>query len=349
MIRVMTSNRAVSLQVVAMDITRVGQGLGLDISWFDRMFTPQEIRKSNDAAVIIMPCDPLYAAPWILLARDLTKGGVKNVYYCPVEGKVNRRFVQSWMREVSYVAVSNYVKEKLLEAGLRVLDAVPHGVDIAAAVSAKRHRRLALEYFYKHGLDPEKHTIVLTVSNAHPRKGLAWYDKIIVAVEKRDPNVKFLVITEEKGLDYFSKHSSLVVSTDFGKLPRVSILSLIAHTHIFALPSLSEGFGLPVLECMALGTPVVHGELPPLMEFSTGFAVPIKEIKYFDRSEVGPSGIVYEQHLYDVEEFAEVLLQVVDIVRNRKDVLEDWRARSFEKAKQFDIHVVYPRLLKYVA
>ena len=349
MIRVLTSNRAVSLQVVAMDVVRVGQRLGLDISWFDRMFPAYDIRKSNDTAVIIMPCDPLYATPWILLARDLTKGGVRNIYYCPVEGKINRMFIQSWMREVSYVAVSNYVREKLLEVGFRVLDVVPHGVDIAAAVSAKKHRRLALEYFYKHGLDPEKHIIVLTVCNAHPRKGLAWYDKIMVTVEKRDPNVKFLVITEQKGLDYFSKHSNLVVSTDFGRLPRTTILSIMAHSHVFVLPSLSEGFGLPVLECMALGTPVVHGELPPLMEFSTGFAVPIKEIKYFDSAEVGPSGIVYEQHLYDVDEFAEVLLQVVDIVRNRKEVLEDWRAKSFEKAKQLDIHNMYPRLLKYVA
>jgi glycosyltransferase involved in cell wall biosynthesis len=332
-----------------MDIVKVGLELKLDIQWFDRLFMPHEIRLAGDSAVIIMPVDPLYAVPYILLARDLKRGGVRAVYYGPVEGKLNKRYVMPWMKEVDFVAVSNYVRDKLLEAGLRVVDVVHHGVDLRQVEQARRVRGAGLKYLHEHGLDPSKHVIVLTIANAHPRKGLAWYDKVISIVEERDPSIKFLVVTEDRGLDYFSRHSNLVVTSDFGRLPRLTILSLIANSHILAIPSLAEGFCLPALEAMALGTPCVHAELPPLMEFSTCFTVPVTGISYLDKAEAGLGGIIFESHLWDVDEFAERILEVTDLVRNNREQLEDWRARSFEVAGKLDIRNTYPRLLKYVS
>jgi glycosyltransferase involved in cell wall biosynthesis len=348
MLLVLTSSRAVSLQTVAQDIVNVAVEAGLKATWLPRQLAPIEVRQQAGAEITIMPFDPLTAGPWILLNRDLNKGGVRNLYYATIEGRVNRRFLASWMREVRYVANSEYTAEKLREVGLMVEAVVPHGVDMKAVEKAKRMKSLGLAYLQKFGLDPSKHVVVLTISNSHPRKGLAWYDKVVKVVESKDPSVKFLVVTEQKGVEYFSEHQNLVISTDFGKLPRLTVLSLIASAHILAIPSLSEGFGMPALEAMALGTPVVHAELPALMEFSTGFTVPIKEIHEFDRQEVGPSGIIYEQHLYDVNEFADVLLQVVDIYKNKKEAIEDWRARSLEVAKKYDTRTVYPALIRLV-
>jgi len=346
-IRVLTSNRAISLQTVAMDIVRVGQQLRLPAQFYDRLFPAYEIRTSGDMALLVMTVDPLFTTPWILLARDLKKGGVRNIYYGPVEGGLNRRFVYDWMREVDFVAVSNYVRDKLTEAGLRVVDVVYHGVDLKQIEHVRKSPSLSLDYFRRYGLDTSKHLVITTIANSHPRKGLAWYDKVVEEVGKKDGSIKFLVITEDKGLSYFKRRPNLVVATDFGKLPRLTVLSVIANSHVLAIPSLAEGFGLPVLEAMALGTPVVHAELPPLMEFSTGFTVHVKEIAYFDRSEAGPSGIIYEQHLWDPNEFAEVLLQAADILRNKKDVVVDWRAKSWARAKSFSIYRTYPKLLKY--
>jgi glycosyltransferase involved in cell wall biosynthesis len=348
MLLVLTSNRAVSLQTVAQDIVTAAFEAGIKASWLPRQLAPIEVKQQASAEVTIMPFDPLLSAPWILLNRDLTKGGVRNLYYATIEGKVNRRFLANWMREVRYVANSNYTAEKLREAGLSIEAVVPHGVDMKMVEKAKKMKSLGLAYLQKHGLDPSRHVVVLTIANSHPRKGLAWLDKVIKVVESKNPDIKFLVVTEPKGLDYFSQHQNLVVSTDFGKLPRLTVLSLIASVHVLAIPSLSEGFGLPALEAMALGTPVVHAELPPLMEFSTGFTVPVKEIYEFDRQVVGPSGIIYEQHLYDVNEFADVLLQVVDMYRNKKEAIKDWRAKSLEVARKYDIRAVYPALIKLV-
>jgi DNA adenine methylase len=330
-----------------MDIVKVGLELKLNVQWFDRLFPAFEIRKAGDSALLVMTVDPLYTVPWFLLARDLKKGGVKVVYYGPTEGKLNTRYIYDWMREVEFIAVSNYVRDKLVEAGLKVVDVVHHGVDLKVIDQARKMKTASSDYFSRYGLDPSKHLIVTTVANSHPRKGLAWYDKVVEEVGRKDGSIKFLVITEDKGLTYFKRRPNLVVTTGFGKLPRLTILSIIANSHILAIPSLSEGFGLPVLEAMALGTPVIHAELPPLMEFSTGVTVPVKEVRYFDKSEVGPTGIIYEQHLWDPKEFAEVLLQLVDIYRNHADVIVDWRYKSWFRAKKFSIYKTYPKLLKY--
>jgi glycosyltransferase involved in cell wall biosynthesis len=348
MIRIMTSNRAVSLQNVAIDIVKVANVYNIEATWIDRMIPSFQLRKNNEMAIIVMAVDPLIASPWILLARDLNHAGVKNVFYGPTEGRLNRRFVYDWMREVNFIAVSNYVRDKLIEAGLKVIDVVHHGIDIETIVQVKNMKSLGLGYLNSVGLDPEKHIIVTTIANSHPRKGLAWLDKIISEIEKRVSSIKFLVITEEKGLNYFKKHDNLVLKTDFGKLPRSTILSVIANSHILAIPSLSEGFGLPVLEAMALGTPVVHTSLPPLLEFSTGFVVPAKQISLYDRFDVGSSGILFEQHLYDVNEFADVILQVIDMYRNKREVLIDWRAKSFEVAYKMNIYSMYKKLLRHL-
>jgi glycosyltransferase involved in cell wall biosynthesis len=332
-----------------MDIVKVGLELKLDIQWFDRLFAPYEIRLAGDSAIVIMPVDPLYATPYILLARDLKHGGVRNVYYGTVEGKLNRRHVMPWMKEVDFIAVSNYVRDKLIEVGLRVVDVVHHGVDLKQVEQAKRMRGAGLKYMQDHGLDPSKHIAVLTIANSHPRKGLAWYDKVVGIVEERDPSIKFLVVTEDRGLFYFSRHSNLVVTNDFGRLPRLTVLSLIANSHILAIPSLSEGFCLPALESIALGTPCVHAELPPLMEFSTCFTVPVIGISYFDSGEVGASGIIFEQYSWDPLDFAERILEVAELVKSKSELLDEFRAKSTEAASKLDIHKTYPRLLKYVS
>ena len=346
MLRVLTSSRAISLQTVAMDIVKVAGKLGIKSTWDTRVVPSSALRSSGDSALIVMAVDPLVATPWFLLARDCAKGRVNSAFYGTIEGKVNTKYVYSWMKEVNFIANSEYTQNKLLEAGFNVVGVIPHGVDLDTITQAKRSRSLGLGYVEKLGLNPSKHVIVTTVANSHPRKGLAFYDKVVEFVGGKDGSVKFLVITEDKGLSYFKKRSNLVVTTDFGKLHRITLLSIIASSHILALPSLAEGFGMLALEAMALGTPVVHAELPPLMEFSTGFTVPVREVAYFDRSEVGPSGIVYEQHLYDVNEFADVLLQVVDMLRSKKEAVVDWRVRSYERAVQYSIYAVYSKLLR---
>lgn len=56
-------------------------------------------------------------------------------------------------------------------------------------------------------------------------------------------------------------------------VPRGDLPALYWNAAVFVLPSFSEGFGLPVLEAMACGTPVVTSNTPALVEVAGGAAI----------------------------------------------------------------------------
>jgi glycosyltransferase involved in cell wall biosynthesis len=49
---------------------------------------------------------------------------------------------------------------------------------------------------------------------------------------------------------------------------RRTILELIAHATMLAMPSHAEGFGLPILEALALGTPVAASDIPAIRSWA---------------------------------------------------------------------------------
>ena len=55
-------------------------------------------------------------------------------------------------------------------------------------------------------------------------------------------------------------------------MPDALLPGLYAGAEAFALPSLYEGFGLPVLEAMACGTPVIAADATALPETAGGAA-----------------------------------------------------------------------------
>lgn len=58
-----------------------------------------------------------------------------------------------------------------------------------------------------------------------------------------------------------------------GLIPDEALRSLVAGADALILPSLYEGFGLPALEAMAAGTPVVASSIPALREVCAGAAL----------------------------------------------------------------------------
>ncbi|MDI5977409.1 glycosyltransferase, partial [Amycolatopsis magusensis] len=65
-----------------------------------------------------------------------------------------------------------------------------------------------------------------------------------------------------------------------GRLSDAELATALRAASVLAMPSLAEGFGLPVLEAMAAGVPVVHSDVPSLVEVSGGAArvVPCGEV-----------------------------------------------------------------------
>ncbi len=142
------------------------------------------------------------------------------------------------------------------------------------------------------GYDAERYTPVATIEDAEilttyslqatnyllfigtlePRKNIVGlitaYGALPEGLRKTYP----LVIAGQKGWFYDEifetvKKLKLVESVRFlGRIPDAHIATLYRQARLFAFPSFYEGFGLPALEALASGTPVITSNLSSLPE-----------------------------------------------------------------------------------
>lgn len=61
-----------------------------------------------------------------------------------------------------------------------------------------------------------------------------------------------------------------------GVIPDPDLAVVIDRATVFVHPALEEGFGMPVLEAFALGTPVVHSDAPALLELGADSALVVE-------------------------------------------------------------------------
>jgi glycosyltransferase involved in cell wall biosynthesis len=107
---------------------------------------------------------------------------------------------------------------------------------------------------------PERY--VLAVGTIEPRKGI---DVLIEAMDELDVP---LVLAGQPGWGGVELDSAKV--RVLGRLPDSDLAAVLRRATVLAAPSLAEGFGLPVLEAMAAGVPVVHSDAPALVEVAGG-------------------------------------------------------------------------------
>lgn len=118
---------------------------------------------------------------------------------------------------------------------------------------------------------------VLAVGTIEPRKGI---DVLIDAVAALDDTV--LVLAGQPGWGGVDP-VALAVERGLpperlrvlGKVPDAELATVLRGASVLAVPSLAEGFGLGLLEAMAAGVPVVHTDVPALVEVAGGAGVTV--------------------------------------------------------------------------
>ncbi|MGH2752439.1 MAG: glycosyltransferase family 4 protein [Actinomycetota bacterium] len=125
---------------------------------------------------------------------------------------------------------------------------VAHGVE-ARPVSPDEVRRVRL----RHGLDRD---YLLWTGTVEPRKNLPG---LLRAWAKVDSDLDLVLVGPQGWNEDLDEHIGAARDRIkmLGFLPQKDLAPIYAGATVFCYPSFTEGFGLPVLEAMAQGTPVV--------------------------------------------------------------------------------------------
>jgi glycosyltransferase involved in cell wall biosynthesis len=169
------------------------------------------------------------------------------------------------------VADSAYTKMTLVDAlGIEEhrIEVVHLGIDFDRFRPEGRDK----EPLSHHGLRSDRRYLIY-VGSEDPRKNVATLIRALAGVRIRHTDVELIKV----GKAHFENERSLLISlaTDLGIRASIHFLDEVSEedlprlyqvADVCVMPSLYEGFGFPVLEAMACGTPVVSSNASSLPE-----------------------------------------------------------------------------------
>lgn len=211
------------------------------------------------------------------------------------------------------VAISEFTKSRLIEVTKTPEDkivVIPNGVDPHFSPKSPTEAEASRASL---GI-PARHYI-LSLGTLEPRKNLHRLLQAWLAIHDKIPSDVWLVLAGGKGKRLVFQELNIeclpprVYMT--GHVPDEHLPALYSGALAFAYLSVYEGFGLPPLEAMAAGVPVLTGNRTALPEV------------------VADAGVIVDP--YDVDAIADAMVTLVEKASKR----EELRQKGLERAKLF--------------
>lgn len=189
----------------------------------------------------------------------------------PFDRFFERQSMQALKRADALISVSQYTKKMLVEhlgCPAERIFVVLEGVD------HNRFRPLSIPetFWQRYGLDPDG-MYLLYVGSDNPRKNLLRLIQAFSLVHQAYPEAHLIKVGNPENTQYARLHRDTVARLGLqssvswiDQVPDEDLPYFYNVARVFVFPSLYEGFGLPPLEAMACGTPVVCSNAASLPE-----------------------------------------------------------------------------------
>lgn len=216
-----------------------------------------------------------------------------------------KKVFQSALKQSQKILVpSNFIKKQLI---------IDWGVDekrITVTYEAVDNKLLTIEN--KRPINKLDEPYIFYVGNAHPHKNVEGLVKAFLKLKEKYPNLKLVLAGHDH---YFWQRIQKEYQNEDiiyrGYVSDEELVSLYKNAKAFVMPSLEEGFGIPLLEAFALGCPVVSSHAGSLSEVGGHAAI------YFDPS--------------SADDMAEKISRVLDGENLRKELIK----KGLKRYKQF--------------
>ncbi|GAC1641130.1 MAG: glycosyltransferase family 1 protein [Herpetosiphon sp.] len=218
-------------------------------------------------------------------------------------------------RAVQILTVSDFSRMEIVRY-LRVdpgrVTAAPEAADptlreVGADGVAVLRQRLDLQRPYAlfvGAMFARRHTVELLDAYEQVRDRLPQWQLVLVGPNRYSPRLDLTNEITKRGLTSDVRHIPYIEEAD--------LAALYSGASCFVYPSSYEGFGLPVLEAMACGVPVI-----------TGDAISLREV-------AGEASIVVDPRS------ARLLAAGLVLVGSQQRLRDELRRRGFEQAARFD-------------
>jgi len=270
--------------------------------------------------------------PWMFeqVASKRERSACKWIAYFPIDGYPLPEEWKSWVRAVDVpVVFSQFTRKLVAEATGTAPPLIYHGVDTKVFAPMDEEQAKAKAHV-------SGHFVVGVVARNQQRKNLPALVRAFSRFAADKPDAILYLHTQVIG-----DHNMLELVRRFGiedktrvteglgtdrGVPDAMLATVYNAMDVFVLPTMAEGFGLPIIEAQACGTPVLATDFSACSELLPD---PIQRLKVKETLIMRRN---FEQAIVDIDDIVEKLNHLY----THRDELRDLGHRCRAFAQQFD-------------
>ncbi|GBR24737.1 glycosyltransferase family 4 protein [Kozakia baliensis] len=202
---------------------------------------------------------PVFGGKRFVVMHDAGVFAIKDSYSFAFRWWYRLLFLLLSRSGTKLITVSNFSQRELakyLHIPAQRISVIQEGADHILKVQADE------SILQKHSLETGR--FILAVGNLAPHKNLKILNSLSSVLEKS--NLKLVISGSFNNAVFNTKSELPSFATFVGRVNDAELHALYRHAAVLIFPSIYEGFGLPPVEAMTCGCPVIATDIPVLRE-----------------------------------------------------------------------------------